>query len=168
MPISMHQASVPVFAQILSSLSGILQKAAAHAEAKKIDPAILLSARLYPDMFHLTRQVQIVTDHAKGACARLAGRDVPSYPDTEASFSELQARLQKTLDYVHSFQPADIEGSEDREFTLTIGGQKIPFQGQPYLLHFVLPNLFFHAATAYDILREQGVELGKRDFIGRS
>lgn len=166
MTLSMYQASVPVFVQMLSSLSGVLKKAATHAETKKIDPTVLMGARLYPDMFPLARQVQIATDHAKGACARLAGKDVPSYADTETTFDELQARIQKTLDYVKSFKPADIDDSEEKEIVLTIAGQKLPFKGQPYLLHFALPNLLFHATTAYDILRAQGVEIGKRDFIG--
>ena len=166
MTLSMYQASVPVFVQMLSSLSGVLKKAAAHAEAKKIAPTVLTGARLYPDMFPLTRQVQTAADHAKGACARLAGKDVPSFPDTETTFDELQARIQKTLDYVKSFKPADIDGSEDKEIVLTRAGQKIPFRGQAYLLHFALPNHFFHVTTAYDILRAQGVEIGKSDFIG--
>ena len=166
MPLSMYQASVPVFVQMLSSLSDLLKKAAAHAETKQIDPMVLTGARLYPDMFPLKRQVQVATDHAKGACARLAGKDLPSFPDTETTFDELQARIQKTLDYVKSFKPADIDGSEEKEIVLTRAGQKIPFKGQAYLLHFALPNHFFHVTTAYDILRGQGLEIGKGDFIG--
>jgi uncharacterized protein len=166
MPLSMYQASVPVLLQILGSLSKILQKAAAHAEAKKIEPAVLLGARLYPDMFPLTRQVQLVTDHAKGSVARLAGVDIPSYPDTEATFEELQARLAKTVEFLKSFKPAQIDGSEEREIVLTIGGQKMPLKGQTYLVHFALPNFYFHATTAYAILRHSGVEIGKRDFMG--
>ncbi|MBM3570709.1 MAG: DUF1993 domain-containing protein [Alphaproteobacteria bacterium] len=158
MPLSMYQASVPVFAQVLTNLSGILTKGAAHAVAKKIDPAVMLGTRLIPDMFPLLRQVQIATDHAKGACARLGGRDVPAYPDTETDFEQLQARIQKTLNYVRSYAPADIDGSEDKEIVLTIAGNQRKFKGQTYLL--------FHATTAYNILRGAGVEIGKRDFIG--
>lgn len=166
MSLSMYQASVPVFLRQLGSLSKILQRAAEHAQAKRLDPAVLLRARLYPDMFPLTRQVQIATDHAKGATARLAGVEVPSYPDSEASFEELQARLAKTSEFVRGFTPERLEGSEEREVTLTLRGQEHPFRGQVYLLHFALPNFYFHVTTAYAILRHNGVELGKADFIG--
>jgi uncharacterized protein len=165
MPLSMYQASVPVFLQLLGSHSKILQKAAAHAEARKIDPNALLSARLYPDMFPLTRQVQTAADHAKGAVARLAGADVPSFPDTEASFAELEARLQKTSDFIKTFKPEQIDGSEEREIVLHMRAQSRTFTGQTYLLHFALPNFYFHMTTAYAILRHNGVEIGKRDFL---
>ncbi len=167
MSLSMYQASVPVFVQMLGSLSAVLKKAAAYAEAKKIDPLVMTGARLFPDMLPLTRQVQIASDHAKGACARLSGKEPPSMPDTETTFDELQARIARTLDYVQTFKAADIDGSEDKEIVLTIGGQKYPLKGRQYLLHFAIPNLFFHVTTAYNILREQGVEIGKRDFIGK-
>ena len=165
MSLTMYQASAPIFLQFLGSLSKVLEKAAAHAEAKKIDPNALLTARLFPDMLAFTKQVQIVTDHAKGAMARLAGIEIPSYPDTETSFGELQARISKTIDFVKSIKPEQLNGSEEKEIVLTFGAHKMPFQGHVYLLQFALPNFYFHATTAYDILRHNGVELGKRDFM---
>jgi uncharacterized protein len=166
MPLSMYQASVPLFRQTLSALSGILDKAAAYAAARKIEPQVLLGARLYPDMFPFARQVQLTTDFAKGASARLAGVEIPKYEDTEASFDELKARIAKTLDFIKGLKPAQIDGSEEREITLTIAGQPMNFKGQGYLTGFALPNFYFHATTAYDILRHSGLEIGKRDFIG--
>jgi hypothetical protein len=162
----MYQASAPVYTQFLGALSNILKKAAAHAEARKIDPSVFINARISPDMFPLVRQVQIVTDHAKGSLARLAGLEVPSYPDTETTFDELQARIARTLDYVKTFKPAQIDGSEAREIVLTFGTQKMPFTGQAYLVQFALPNFYFHTSMAYAILRHNGVEIGKRDFMG--
>jgi len=162
----MHQASVPVFQQILTSLSAILTKAAAHAEAKKIDPSVFITARIAPDMFPLSRQIQIATDHAKGASARLAGVEIPAFPDTETTFPELQARIAKTLDFIKNLKPAQFEGAASREVKLKIGGNELTFSGQKYLFHGAFPNFFFHATTAYDILRHNGVEVGKRDFIG--
>lgn len=166
MSVSMFTASVPVYTQFLTSLSAILKKAAAHAEAKKIDPSILINARLSPDMFALARQVQIATDHAKGSLARLAGVEIPSYADTEATFDELEARIQKTLAFVKTFKPEQIDGTEGKEIVLTFGTQKFPFNGQTYLIQFALPNFYFHATMAYAILRENGVDVGKRDFMG--
>jgi len=166
MSVSMFTASVPVYTQFLTSLSAILKKAAAHAEAKKIDPSVLINARLSPDMFALARQVQIATDHAKGSLARLAGVEVPSYADTESTFDELEARIQKTLAYVKTFKPEQIDGTEGKEIVLTFGTQKFPFNGQTYLIQFALPNFYFHTTMAYAILRENGVEIGKRDFMG--
>jgi uncharacterized protein len=166
MSLSMYQASVPVFSQYLPALSGVLKKAAAFAETKKIDPSVLINARIAPDMFALARQVQVASDHAKGAVARLAGVDVPSYPDTETTFAELEARIAKTLAYVKSFKPEQIDGSEAKEIVLTFGTQKFPFTGQSYLTQFCLPNYFFHSSMAYAILRHNGVEIGKRDFMG--
>jgi uncharacterized protein len=166
MPLSMYQASVPVFTQMLPQLSAILEKGADFAAAKKIDPSVLINYRLAPDMFALARQVQITTDQAKGCVARLSGSEVPSYPDTETTFDALQARLAKTLDFVQSFRPEQIDGSEEKEIVLTFGTQKFPFKGKDYLVNFVLPNFFFHATTSYAILRHCGVELGKRDFLG--
>lgn len=166
MPSNLYQSSVPVFTQYLTSLSALLTKAASHAEAKKIDPLVLTGARIAPDMFPLQRQVQIATDHAKGACARLAGIEVPSFADTETSFPELQARIAKTLEFVKSLKPAQFEGSAERDVTLTIAGQKITWKGNIYLNHFALPNFYFHATTTYAILRHNGVEVGKRDFMG--
>jgi uncharacterized protein len=166
MPLSMYQASVPTFVQILTALSGVLDKAQAFSAAKKCDPAVLLAARLAPNMFALTQQVQIACDFAKGATARLAGADVPSWPDHEKTFAELQQRIKKTTDFVQTFKPAQIDGSEERDVKLSVGGQPVTFKGQPYLIQFVLPNFYFHATTAYAILRHNGVELGKRDFVG--
>ncbi|MDB5985825.1 MAG: hypothetical protein JWR16_878 [Nevskia sp.] len=167
MTISMYETSVGSFVRVLNNLSAVLAKGAAHAETKKIDPAVLLSCRLYPDMFPLTRQVQIATDGAKGCVARLAGVEPPSFPDNESSFAELEARIRKTIDYVQSFKPEQINGSEARAVTLKLRNGEMNFEGLPYLLGFVLPNLYFHASTTYNILRHNGVELGKMDFLGK-
>jgi hypothetical protein len=166
MTISMYQASVPAFLQQLRALSGVLRKGASHAAARKIDPAVLLDARLFPDMFALTRQVQIACDFAKGASARLAGVEVPSYEDNEKTFEELDARIARTIAFVESLKPEQIDGSEGRKITIKIAGNPVTFEGQPYLVGFVLPNFYFHATAAYAILRHNGVELGKRDFVG--
>jgi hypothetical protein len=166
MPISMSQASAPRFAHMLKNLSAIMAKAQAHCEAKKIDPLVLTAARLYPDMFAFARQVQICCDTAKGAVARLAGVEIPKHEDTEKSFEELQARIQKTLDFMRTVKPEQIDGSEDREIVLKLRGQDVSFKGAQYLLAFAWPNFYFHAATAYDILRHNGVEVGKADFLG--
>jgi uncharacterized protein len=166
MSLTMYQASVPPFVQILTALSGVLDKGQAYATAKKFDPAILLTARLSPNMFPLSRQVQIACDFAKGASARLAGAEVPSWPDHEKTFAELQERIRKTTDFVQTFKAAQIDGSEDRDVKVSIAGQPVSFKGQPYLIQFVLPNFYFHTTMAYAILRHNGVELGKRDFVG--
>lgn len=168
MTLSMYQASVPVFLTMLENLSNILSRAEANATERKIDPSVFLTARLAPDMFALTRQVQIATDHAKGAPSRLAGREVLRYEDAEASFGELQARLEKTRNYLKTFAAADIDGSEERVIEIKGGGRLFSFSGAQYLLHYALPNFYFHTATAYDILRHNGVDLHKRDFIGGS
>lgn len=168
MKISMYQASVPNFILMLNNLSAILEKAAAHAEAKKIDPAVLINARLYPDMFPLARQVQIATDNAKGCAARLAGVEPPKYEDNETTFPELIARIRKTADFLATFKPEQIDGSEDKPITLKFRDATRNFIGMPYLLNYVLPNIYFHIATAYGILRHNGVEIGKQDFLGRS
>ena len=168
MPLNIYQASIPSFVQTLNALSGVLTKAAAHAEAKKVDPSVLINARLAPDMHPLARQVQMVSDQAKGAAARLAGVDIPSFPDTEATFPELQQRITKTLDFIKSLKPAQFDGGEDRDVTLSLGPQKVTWKGSVYLFNFVFPNFYFHAATAYDILRHNGVVLGKRDFLRAS
>ncbi|TDR80083.1 DUF1993 domain-containing protein [Paludibacterium purpuratum] len=165
MGLSMYDASVPVLKHMLGSLSAILRKAAEHAEAKKIAPEVLLNARLFPDMFPLTRQVQIATDQAKGCVSRLAGVEIPSYEDTESSFDELQDRIAKTLAYLDSLSPALFDGSEGREIVLTVRGEPMTFTGAHYLLQWVFPNFYFHLTTAYDILRHSGIELGKRDFL---
>jgi uncharacterized protein len=166
MPLSMYEASVPAFLQMLGALSGILDKAAAHAAARKIDPAVLLDARLYPDMLPMKRQVQIAADFAKGTAGRLAGVELPKYEDTEASFEELKTRIEKTVAFVRSLDRRAIDGTEEKEITLTVGGQPRTFKGQPYLVNFALPNFYFHVTTAYAILRHNGVEIGKRDFMG--
>jgi hypothetical protein len=166
MPISMYQASVPAFLQMLNSLSANLDKAEVFAAERKIDPAVLLGWRLAPDMFALARQVQIATDHAKGCCARLAGVEVPKYSDDETTFAELRARIGRTIDFVQSFEASDIDGSEERDITLTAGTRELRFKGQQYLVGFALPNFYFHVTTAYAILRHCGVPIGKRDFLG--
>ena len=166
MSISMYQASVPVFIRGLENLSAILHKAVAHAEAKKIDPSVLVNARLYPDMLPLSRQVQIASDNSKGPAARLAGVERPVYEDTEVTFDELQARIAKTIAFLKTLTPAQVDGSEERDITVQFPGREMHFKGLPYLLGFALPNFFFHVTTAYAILRASGVELTKPDFIG--
>jgi hypothetical protein len=168
MPITMYQATVPALLQTLNALSAILDKAEADATARKIDPAVLLSYRLAPDMFALTRQIQLTTDFAKGTMARLSGAEPPKYEDTETTIAALKARIAKTVAFVKSFKPDAIDGSEARDVTIPIGGQPTTFKGQDYLVGFALPNFYFHATTAYAILRHCGVGIGKRDFLGRS
>ena len=166
MSLTMYDASVPVFRQILGSLSAILDKAEAYATARKIEPAALLQARLYPDMFALTRQVQIAADFAKGPCARLAGAEVPRYEDNEQGFAELKQRIAKTLAFIDNLPVDAIAGSEQRDISFTVAGNTREFKGQAYLLHYALPHFYFHVTTAYAILRHNGIEVGKRDFIG--
>ena len=167
MTISMYAASVPVFRQMLGSLGDLLAKAEAHALERKIEPAALLQARLYPDMFPLVRQVQIASDFAKSVSARLAGVDVPAYDDTEQSFDELKARVAKTLAFVDGLDAAAFVGSEQREIVLRPGTPKErKLDGQSYLLHYGLPQFFFHLTTTYAVLRHNGVEIGKRDYMG--
>ena len=166
MPLSMYAVSIPVLVRGLNNLSAILDKGAASAEARKIDPAVLVAARLAPDMHPLSRQVQIASDSAKGAAARLAGVEAPSWPDTETSFAELQARIKKTIDYLETFKPEQIDGAEDRVVKLNLGAGEVDFPGQQFLFGFVLPNFFFHVTTAFAILRHNGVEIGKRDYLG--
>ncbi|QWG22456.1 DUF1993 domain-containing protein [Bradyrhizobium sediminis] len=166
---SFHDASVAAYLQMLNSLTGILTKAEAHCKAKNIQPDVLLGARLYPDMLSFTRQVQLVCDFATKGCARLTHSEVPTIPDTEKSFDELKARLAKTIDYVKSFKPAQFEGADSRDVTFPAGPDKtMTLKGQQFLSHYSLPNFYFHAATAHDILRHNGVEIGKRDFLGVS
>jgi hypothetical protein len=166
MTVSMYKISVPIFVQLLTALSACLDKAAAHAEAKQIDPAFLINMRLAPDMFPLWRQVQQATAHSIRACSALAGTEALSIPGTDASFADLKARLTKTIDYVKSFKPAQIDGTEDKEITLQFGANERKFTGQGLLLNHVLPNFYFHCTTAYDILRHCGIDVGKRDFMG--
>lgn len=167
MPISMYAASIPPIRHSLNNLKTLVEKAAAHAEAKKIDPSVLLGTRLYPDMFPFSRQVQIATDTAKGAAARLAGVDAPKYEDNESTFPELIARLDKTIAYLDTFKPAQIDGSEQKTITLPLPNGALTFTGMVYLTDFALPNLYFHVTAAYAILRHCGVEIGKLDYLGK-
>jgi len=166
MPITMYQASVPTFLRMLANLSGILAKAEAYAEARKIDPAVLLGTRLFPDMFPLVRQVQLAADFSKGAGARLAGIEVPSFPDTETTFAELRERLAKTRAFLSSLSPERIDGSEERPITIKGHGMEFNFTGLDYLTTFAIPNFYFHVTTAYAILRANGLDIGKMDFAG--
>ncbi|MHA6643379.1 DUF1993 domain-containing protein [Mesorhizobium sp. A623] len=165
MSISMYEASVPVFSTRLKALSGVLAAAEKNAAERKIDPQVFVTARLAPDMYALARQVQIATDHAKGAPSRLAGREVPKYDDDEASFAELQARIDKTLAYLATFSAAEFEGSDDRTVQIRLGGNDMALSGLRYLLDVAMPNFYFHVTTAYDILRHNGVPLGKAVFL---
>ena len=166
MTISMYEASIPVFIRMLKNLAAILAKGATYAEAKKIEPTVLINSRLYPDMFPMARQVQIASDAAKGCGARLAGREPPKFEDNEATFPELLTRIDKTIAYLETLKPEQINGSEQRTITLQIRNNTLTFLGMPFLLNFALPNFYFHVTTAYDILRHCGVEIGKQDFIG--
>ncbi|RWA74781.1 DUF1993 family protein [Mesorhizobium sp. M1C.F.Ca.ET.193.01.1.1] len=167
MTISMYDISVAVFSARLKALASVLSLAEQNAADRKIDPQVFLTARLAPDMFALTRQVQIATDHAKGAPSRLAGREVPKYEDNESSFEELQARITKTLDHLATFSAADLDGSEARTIELRLAGREVSMSGLQYLLNAAMPNFYFHVTTAYDILRHNGVPLGKATFLGR-
>jgi len=167
MSLSMYEASVPVFTQLLTALDANLAKAATHAADRKIEPDALLRARLFPDMFELVRQVQIACDFAKSVPARLAGVDVPSYEDNETSFADLHARIAKTLAFAGGLDAAKFEGSETREIVLRPGTPKEKrLAGKAYLLAYGLPQFFFHVTTAYALLRHNGVEIGKKDFMG--
>lgn len=167
MGLSMHQASVPVFARALTNLSAIFDKAVASAEARKIDQSVFMAARLAPDMLALPRQVQIASDTARRCVARLAGQEAPSLDDKENNFAELKTRIAATVEYVTGFQPAQLEGSETRNIAMKVGGNDVTFSGRDYLLGFAIPNFFFHVTTAYDILRHNGVAIGKMDYLGR-
>ena len=166
MSLSMYQASVPVFLRALDNLRTVLTKGAEYAKSKNISDEVMLGTRIIPDMFALSRQVQISCDIACRAAARLADAELRSFPDTEHTFDELLARIAASQDFIRSFTAADIDGSEERAIVLKVGGHEHHFIGQPFLLNFVLPNLFFHSTTAYNILRGAGVPLGKADFIG--
>ncbi len=163
---SMHSASVPVFTRMLGNALVWLDKAQAHAEARKFDPANYLGLRLAPDMLPFTRQIQIASDAVKGCMARLAGVEVPKWDDNEASLDDLRARIRRTIDFVQSFTPAQIDGSEAREIVMQMRAGELRFNGEDYLQHFVLPNLYFHLTTTYALLRHAGVALGKKDFLG--
>lgn len=167
MSLSMHDASVPVFAQLLGGLRAVLQKAASHAAERNIDQSVYLQARLYPDMFALVRQVQIACDFAKGVCGRLAGVDLPAFEDKEQSFEQLQQRIDATLAFIQGLDSAAFAGSEQREILLRPGTPKErKLDGQSYLLRYGLPQFFFHVTTAYALLRHNGIEIGKRDYMG--
>jgi hypothetical protein len=165
--ISLYHASVPVFIQTLEALSGTLGKAAAHAAAKRFDESVFMHARLAPDMFALPRQVQIAADFAKGASARLAGIDMPRFADDEATLAQLQARLARTVEFLRTITREAIDGQEERQITLSVAQRTLEFRGLAYLLHFAKPNFYFHATCAYAILRANGVEIGKADFVGQ-
>ncbi|MCC6072982.1 DUF1993 family protein [Massilia sp. GCM10020059] len=166
MSFSMYEASVPVFTQILNSLAAIIDKAETHANEKNIDPAALLQARLYPDMFPFLRQVQVATDFAKGCSARLAGVEVPRYEDTEKSFADLRERIARTVAFISDLPRDAIEASDQRDIVTGSGAKVREFKGQDYLVHYAMPHFYFHATTAYALLRHNGVEIGKKDFIG--
>jgi len=166
MTISMYQSSVPVFIRQLNNLSNILNKAVAHCEAKKIDQAALITFRLFPDMLPLSRQVQIACDSVKAGAARLAEVEIPSHEDTETTFTELQERITKTIAFLQTIKAEQIDSKEELKISYTQRSRESNFIGQPYLLHYVLPNLYFHITTAYAILRHNGVEVGKKDYLG--
>jgi hypothetical protein len=165
MTISMYQASVPVFHARLRALSNVLRKGEANAEERKIDQSVFLNARLAPDMLPLTGQIQIASDNAKGAVSRLAGREIVRFEDNEKTFADLQARISKTIELFDTFRPEEIDGSEDRVIEMKLGSREMKFAGMQYLLHFALPNFYFHVTTAYAILRHNGVPLSKPDFL---
>ena len=166
MSIAINALTQAPFEQTLGALAGVLAKAEAHAAAKKFDAGVLLSARLAPDMFPLSRQVEIACDFARSSLARLAGVEVPSWRDEAKTIADLRARIAKTLEYVHTFKPGDLDGAEARDVALSLAGKPVTMKGGLYLLHFVLPIFYFHATMAYAILRHNGVVLGKRDFMG--
>ncbi len=168
MSISMHSASVPVFARMLGNLLTWLDKAQAHAEARKFDSANYLALRLAPDMLPFARQIQIASDSAKGCVARLAGIEIPKWDDNETSLDDLRARVRRTIDFVQSVPAAQIDGSDAREVVLQMRAGELRFSGENYLRHFVLPNFYFHVTTTYALLRNAGVEIGKNDFLGRA
>ena len=163
----MYQASAPRFVHMLNNLATLLDKAQAHAEAKKLEATSLTAFRLYPDMFPLARQVQIACDTAKGAVARLAGVEIPKHEDTEQTFAELKERIGRTVAFIESLQPAQVDGSDAKEIVMKMRAGEVKFEGLQYLMAFAYPNFYFHLTTVYNILRHNGVELGKRDFLGK-
>lgn len=165
---SMYQSLVPTCIRSLTNLAALLEKAAAHADSRKIEPAALLNARLFPDMLPFTRQIQLATDTASSGVARLAGSEIPMFDHNESTFSELIARVHKTIQYLESIKPEQLDGSEDRTVSWQSRSSTKSMQGLPYVMNHLLPNVFFHVTTAYNILRHNGVELGKMDFLGRS
>ena len=167
MTISMYQASVPRFANILGNLSGILDKAQAHVDAKKIDATVLTGYRLFPDMLPMSTQVQIACDTAKGVVARLAGVEIPAYEDNEKTLADLKARVARTIAFIQTMTPAQIDGTEDKEIITKRGDKETRYTGMQFLLGHAVPNFYFHVTTTYNILRHNGVEIGKRDFLGK-
>ena len=167
MTISLYQVSVPVFSTTLKNLGHVLSRGEAFAAANGLSPEDLLSSRLAPDMLPLTSQVQIATDHAKGACARLAGHEIMGIEDRETTFADLQARIAAVREHLNSYRPEEIDGAEERPVEIRAGRLELSFTGQQYLLHYAMPNFYFHVVTAYDILRHRGVPIGKGDFFGR-
>jgi hypothetical protein len=166
MSISLYDVSIPVFTRSLTNLGAILDKAASHAESRKVDPKVFPAARLIIDMLPLSSQIQIACDTAKGAAARLAGVEVPKHPDTEVTLDELKARVARTLDFIKTIKPEQLQGAETREIVLQFPSLTLKFTGLDYVTSFVLPNFFFHVTTAYALLRKNGVDIGKRDFLG--
>lgn len=166
MSIPVYDQTIGAMSHMLLNLDAIISKAESYAERQSIDPDVLLQARLFPDMLNFIFQVRIATDIGKGAVARLSGSEVPSWEDNEASFADVHARIRKALDYFATFRPEQFTGSEDRAISLKVGGQSLEFTGKEYVLHFVLPNFYFHVSTAYNILRHNGLDIGKRDFLG--
>ena len=166
MTISMYQASAPRFVNTLNNLSAILDKAQAHADAKKIDVMALTSFRLFPDMLPMTKQVQIACDSAKGAMARLAGVEIPKHEDNEQTIADLKARIAKTVAFIQTIKPAQVDGSDDRDIALKRGGKDVTYKGMQYLLGYAYPNFYFHVVTTYNMLRHNGIEIGKNDFLG--
>ena len=163
--LSMYAVAIPPLKRVLNNLAHILSKGEEYADAKKIEHAVLLNARLFPDMYPIIRQVQIATDMSKGAAARLAGLEVPKYEDDETSFADLQARISKTLAFINSVSPEQLAASAARDITITVRKVDLHFTGQDYLLKWVMPNVYFHVTTTYNILRHNGCELGKADFL---
>lgn len=166
MKVTPYSMTAPVFVRMLTHLSGILDKAASYCEQRKVKESVLLEARLFPDMFPLTMQVRIACDFARGGVSRLAGEEPTKFEDNETTLADLKGRIARSIEYVQRFSEAQLAGSEERRIVRTIGGKETVFDGYGYLAQFVLPNFFFHVTTAYAILRTNGVELGKRDFIG--
>lgn len=166
MTVSMYKVSAPIFLQFLTALSGVLDKAQAHIEAKKLDESFIMGMRIYPDMHNFTRQVRASCDHAVNACARIAGVELPAFENNETTIADLKKRIEKALAFVGSIKPEQIDGTEDKEIVVKFGSGERRFTGQTMLLNFSLPNFYFHTTTAYAILRHCGVDVGKRDFMG--
>ena len=166
MSISMYTASVTVFSRMLTNLLAIMEKAEANAVERKFKADVLVTQRLAPDMLPLSSQIQIATDAAKGAVARLSGREIPSWPDNETTFGDLKARVKKAIDYLATFKPNDLDGTENKQVVIKIAGEDVPLRGEDYLVGRAMQNFYFHVTTAYAILRHNGVPIGKRDYLG--